>query len=376
MDSKGYYKTLGVGEKASQDEIKKAFRKLSIKYHPDKQNGKTDKEKKEAETKFKEINEAYQVLSDETKRAQYDRGGSFDFGNMGGSGASGWGGGFDFGGMDFDQFGFDPTSGFDFSTFFGGSSNSRQAKPKVENGSDIRMTIPISIEDIFTGCTKKVKYTRNIRCKVCHGAGGTNQHTCPECNGTGLKRYRTKSVFGMSETVATCPKCGGRGYAVDTKCPHCNGTGLEKEEVVLDVSFMPGMYDGFAIQYAGKGNESMDTRGKNGDFLAVCKHSYDTSRYTVNSVDIYEKIEIPYYDALLGCEYILEKPDHTKRKIRIPSCVPNGKQLKLMNQGIKHGNTYGDYYIIVNYKFPEKLSVEELKALEVIKYEMDKVKKE
>ena len=371
MDSKGYYKTLGVDEKASQEEIKKAFRRLSIKLHPDKQTGKSDKEKKEAEAKFKEVNEAYQVLSDEEKRRKYDSGTSFDFGNANGNGF----GGFDFGDFNFDEFGFND-AGFDFSKFFGNGSHygySHPTQKQSEKGADIKMAIPVSIEELFTGCTKKVKYYRNVRCPNCHGVGGTNKHTCPDCNGTGMTRTTVRSPFGFTTSTGPCKKCGGKGYIVDTKCPTCGGTGFKKTETVLDVKFDPGMLNGFNMVYRGKGHESSDISGETGDFLALCKHNYDTTKYQiVNSFDVYEKVEIPYYDALLGCEYILEKPDHKKIKVTIPSCIPNGKQLKLAKEGIPYNGRYGDYILIVIYKIPEKLSWRERNALEALKLDLNK----
>ena len=376
MDSKGYYKTLGIDEKASQDEIKKAFRKLSLKLHPDKQNGKSEKEKKEAEAKFKEVNEAYQVLSDETKRAQYDRGGSFDFGSTGGSGGFGGGfGGFDFGDFNFDEFGVNG-AGFDFSNLFGNRSGSYKNQPynrMPEKGADIKMAIPVSIEELFTGCTKKVKYYRNVRCPNCHGVGGTNKHTCPDCNGTGMTRTTVRSPFGFTTSTGPCKKCGGKGYIVDSKCPTCGGTGFKKTETVLDVKFDSGMLDGFNMVYRGKGHESADISGATGDFLALCKHTYDANRYQiVNNFDVYEKVEIPYYDALLGCDYILEKPDHKKIKVTIPSCIPYGKQLKLAKEGIPYNGRFGDYILIVIYKIPEKLSWRERNALEALKLDLNK----
>lgn len=375
MDNKGYYKILGVAENATDDEIKKAFRKLSIKYHPDKQANKSDKEKKEAEAKFKEVNEAYQVLSDNDKRAQYDRGTSFDFGNVGGYSSGFNPTDFNFGDFNFDEFGFNAGSGFDFRSFFGGTSRQQRQKAP-ERGADIKMTIPITIEDIFNGCSKKVKYQRNVRCPNCHGAGGTNKHTCPDCNGTGTKVIHTRTPFGFTQTTTICPKCGGKGYIVDSKCPTCNGTGFKKEETILDIKFKPGMLNGFAIQYNGKGHESSDPNGLTGDFYAVCQYKYDTERYQIlDSMDVYERIELPYYDALLGCEYILEKPDHKKIKITIPSCVQNGKHLKLTNEGIHSGNVIGDYYLIIIYKMPEKLELEEMKALHIIKTVCDDKKK-
>lgn len=373
MDSKGYYKILGVEKTASVEEIRKKYKTLALKYHPDKQANKSDKEKKDAEAKFKEINEAYQVLSDENKRAQYDRGG-FDFGNAGGGYS---GSPFDFGSFgdfNFDEFGFNAGTGFNFSDLFGGRNGGYRQQPKVEKGTDIKMTIAITLEEIFNGCSKKIKYQRNVRCPNCHGVGGTNKHTCPECNGTGMARTTVRSPFGFTTSMGPCKKCGGKGYIVDSKCPTCGGTGFRKEETILDVKFKPGMLDGFAVQYPGKGNESSDIKGQTGDCLVYCKHEYDKDRYAiVNNNDVYEKIEIPYYDALLGCEYILEKPDHKKIKVNIPSCIQNGKHLKLANEGIPYGTAVrGDYYLIVIHKIPDKLSWKERNALEALKLDLNK----
>ena len=369
MDSKGYYKLLGVKEDASQEEIKSKYKKLALKFHPDKQANKSEKEKKEAEAKFKEINEAYQVLSDETKRRQYDSGSSFNFDSgTGGFDFSNfnWGNGFP-GWEDIGNGGFnDP-----FSSFFGGGSRQRSRKREPDPGKDIRMTIPVTLEELFTGATKKVKYERNVRCPVCHGDGGTGKHTCPDCNGTGMKRTRVRTPFGYTESISECQRCGGTGQVVDTKCTRCNGTGFVKEETVLEVKFPAGMYDGYSLQYAEKGSESKDVNGKTGDFYAICKHVYDHDKYIINNyIDVYEKVEIPYYDALLGTEYVLEKPDHKKIKLVIPSCVENGKHLKLAGQGLKTGNVIGDYYVIIVYKLPEELTEDERNALEVIRYKM------
>jgi len=213
MDTKGYYKILGVSENATDKEIKAAFRKKSILFHPDKQANKSDKEKKEAEAKFKEVNEAYQVLSDKDKRAQYDRGASFNFENTGGY--SGFNGGnFDFGNFNFDDFGFNSETGFDFRDLFGKHNTYNRASRRqrqAEKGSDIKMVIPITIEELFTGCKKKVKFQRNVRCPNCHGAGGTNKHVCPHCNGTGMVTETRQSPFGFMQTTSACPKCNGKG---------------------------------------------------------------------------------------------------------------------------------------------------------------------
>lgn len=366
MDPKGYYKILGLDKNASQTEIKSKYKKLALKFHPDRQANKSEKEKKEAETKFKEINEAYQVLSDEGKRANYDKFGNPDGGVNFGSNFSG----FNFDNFSFNQFG-QAGNGFDFRDIFsgfGGARNNTRKQYVPEPGTDIRMTIPVDINDIFTGCTKKVKYQRNVRCPNCHGSGGFNKQTCPECNGSGNNMQTKQTPFGYQRLITTCQKCHGNGYIMKDICTTCNGSGFKKKENIVEVTFQPGMLNGYAIKFNGMGNESTDIKGANGDFLAYCKHAYDTSRYNVNNNDVYENIYIPYYDALLGTEYILEKPDGSKKKINIPTCVEPNKMLKLFKEGIKWNDTnIGDYYIIINYEFPKELLPEESKALQSIK---------
>lgn len=350
MDSKGYYKTLGLSDNASDADIKRAYRKMSLKYHPDKQAGKSDAEKKAAEDNFKKINEAYQVLSDTTKKSNYDQ-----FGDENGRPNGGFGGGF---------------GGFDdiFSSFFGGGNRGGfQRQP--ETGSPIRMNIPLSIEDVYNGCTKKVKYMRNVRCVNCHGAGGSGRKTCLHCGGTGTEISRQMTPMGFIQTSHTCTHCNGKGYTVETQCPTCHGTGFKKEETTLDVTFGPGMPEGYSVEYVGKGNESVDVKGTTGRFLATAVYDFDKERYSVQGLDIVERIYVPYYDLMLGTDYTLEFPDKSKRKITIPSCIQDGKLLRLSQMGIKGSDRdyRGDYYVEIHYAFPEEITAEERNHLEKIK---------
>ena len=373
--SKNYYDILGVKKDASEKEIKNAFRKLSLKYHPDKQVGKSDDEKKKAEDKFKEINEAYSVLSDPEKKKKYDTFGSVD----GGSGG--------FGGSWSDLFGGHSGSGFGgFEEIFRDIENARNGRrtgrssawenvyEHIEPGTDIRMTIPLTIEEIFNGCTKKVKYNRNTRCPNCHGDGGTGKHVCTHCNGTGLMTRLTRNGFMTVQETVPCTYCNGKGTVIDTKCPTCNGSGFRQTSNTIDVTFPPGMINGLGISIENAGNESNSTKGKNGRFIAVAQHNYDGNIYTVNGLDVIQKIYVDYYDLLLGCEYVIELPNGKRHKLNLPSCIPDGKLLRLRNEGIKNETSSGDYYLEIHYKMPEKLSDYEREQIINIKVEKTKEK--
>lgn len=352
MDTKGYYKSLGVKEDASDEEIRKAYRKASLKYHPDKQVGKSDAEKKKAEDKFKEINEAYSTLSDPEKKSNYDK--------FGDPSARPDIGGFNFGANPFGGF------GDIFGDIFGGRHH--QANNQVYPGEDISMQVPLTINDIFNGCTKKLKYKRKVRCANCHGEGGSGKTPCTACGGTG-QEYRTiRTGFGQMSQVTTCSKCGGSGFTMKSKCPTCGGTGFKEEEHIVEIEFPAGMPNGYSIQKPNEGNESKDKRGANGNFLATARYNID-KKYEINGLDVIEKVYIPYYELLLGTEYTVEIPNGSKKKINIPSCIEDGKLLRLYREGIKgtNNNYVGDYYIEVHYEFPKEISENERKHLESIK---------
>lgn len=362
MDKKGYYKLLNVSENASEKEIKNSFRKLSLKYHPDKQVNKSEAEKKEAEDQFKKINQAYQVLSDPEKKKNYDtygdedlQGGGFNadpFGGFGGFGGNPFGGGF----ADM------------FNDVFGGFNRGRsRAQRPVENGADVRMKVPLTFSEVFNGCTKKLKFVKNVRCSTCHGNGGTGEKLCPQCNGSG-RVYQHKTNGGMVITVEeTCPHCKGKGKTYEHKCPSCEN-GFKKQDHVVEINFPAGMPNGYAVEKPFEAHESPDVRGKNGTFYAFCDYSFDTDMYNINGLDVIQKVYLPYYELLLGTEYILELPNNTKKKINIPSCIQNGKMLRLYREGIQgQGNSKGDYYLQVFYEMPTKLTENEKKNLENIK---------
>lgn len=355
MANKDFYRILGVNKNASEKEISSAFRKLSFKYHPDRWATKSEAEKKEAEEKFKEINYAYQVLSDPEKRQNYD--------NFGDPDAKGHGGGFDMGDFSdlFRQFGNMHGFGGGFGGFGGGFSE------QIEAGQDIQMRIPLTIEEIFNGCTKKVKFNRNVRCPNCHGAGGSGQKTCSHCHGTGQIVTTQRHGMATIQNISVCPHCHGTGYTVDKKCPSCNGSGFKNSTNTVEITFPAGIPNNAGIRYSEQGSESSNVKGRNGDFIAVAKYDFDTNKYVIQGLDVVEKVYIPYYDLLLGCDYTIVLPNKKEKKINLSSCIEEGKLIKLYKEGIKYQNQSGDYYIEIHYEIPKTLSSEERKNIENIK---------
>lgn len=354
MDTKGYYKTLGISESATDDEIKRAYRKMSIKFHPDKQAGKSDAEKAESEKKFKDVNEAYQVLSDPDKKSNYDK-----YGDPEAKGG---------GGFNFDTSGFPFDLGDLFGRQFGGNPFGGSTQRPVVPGADARMEIPLTIEDIFNGCSKKLKFAKKVRCSNCHGDGGTGKKTCLHCGGTGRETVRQMTPMGFMQSTRPCQHCNGTGSTIEHTCPTCGGSGFKTSDAVVEVNFPAGMPNGYAITITGAGHESKNVKGPNGDFYAIAKYTFDTNRYNIQGLDVIERIFIPYYDILLGCTYDIEIPNGSKKRINIESCLPEGKLLRLYREGINDGNGHvGDYYVEVHYAFPSELSEDERKKLEDIK---------
>lgn len=354
--SKDYYKILGVNKDASDKEIKSKYRKLSLKYHPDKQGDKSEAEQKEAEEKFKDINEAYQVLSDPTKRKNYDTTGDPDRSfNMN------------------DNFGYGNFSSMAdmFNSAFGGSRfNASNMYQYVEpNGYDRRAQVALTIEEIFNGCTKKLKYKRNIRCKNCHGDGGTGKKICPHCGGSGSITQKRQTPMGWMVVTDICPHCKGKGSIVENVCPTCNGSGFNQEDHIVEVKFAPGVLHGMINEYPGEGDESRDPKKPNGSLLTVAYHNYDQSKYEIiNNYDVVEHIHLPYYDLLLGRDYEIEMPDKSKKRIKIKECTNDGSFLRMSGAGIKLENSNkADYYVVLHADYPEKLSDKEKENLEKIK---------
>lgn len=356
---KDYYNILGVNKNATAKEIQKAYKKAALKYHPDKQVGKTEEEKKAAEEQFKLVAEAYECLSDENKKQHYDTFGTMDnFANGNGFNTTEWGNMND----PFEMFA--NMFGGGRSSFRGGFSGSAAQQQKRQPGNDVRMRIPVTIEDIFNGVTKKVKYKRYVRCATCHGEGGSGVKTCSRCGGTGQIMETKQTPFGYAQNIRTCPVCHGAGETVTNQCATCNGTGFKEVEEIIELNLPAGMQNGNGFQVTGKGSEAKSSLGSNGNFIAIVQYQINSDKYVVEGNDVLERIYIPYYDILLGCNYKVKLPNGKEHTLNIESCTPEGKVIRLYKEGI---NNIGDYYFEIHYQFPEKLSDADRKAMEQIK---------
>lgn len=354
-----YYEVLGVDKSATPDAIKKAYRKLAMQYHPDRNPG-----DKEAEEKFKEINEAYEILSDEDKRSQYDQFGHAAFDQTAGGG---YGGGFS---------GFTGFSGGDYSDIFGdifnmfgggssgfASSGSRNGPRK---GADLRVNITLTFEEAAFGCEKKIKLTRKEKCTECGGTGaqkGTSAHTCPTCNGSGQVRTTQRSILGMVQSVRPCDTCGGTGEVIDSPCTHCGGTGLENVQRSISVKIPAGVDVGSVLPLRGEGNAGTKGGG-NGDVYIVINNIKPHEYLVRDGVDVLLDAPISFVDAALGCELKVPTLEGTV-KLKIPEGTQTGTVFKLKGKGIANINGYGkgDQYVTVNIEIPKKLSSKQKQLL-------------
>lgn len=348
-----YYDVLGVAKTASADELKKAYRKLAIQYHPDK-----NPDNKAAEEKFKEAAEAYDVLSNPDKKARYDR---FGHQGMGGAGNSG-------GGMNmediFSHFG-DVFNNDDspFGSFFGGRG-SRQRK-----GSDLRIKLKLNLNEISNGVEKKIKVKRYVACKACSGNGsknGTSLQSCGTCGGTGQVRRVQNTMLGQMMTSATCPTCNGEGKIVSQRCEVCAGEGRMVEEEVIPVKIPAGVAEGMQLSMSGKGNVPQ-RGGVPGDLLIVIEEEEDETLKREGNNIIYD-LHISFIDAALGNSFEVPTVDG-KVKIKIDAGTQSGKILRLKDKGIKEINSYGrgDQLIYVNVWTPKVLTTDEKNMLEKLR---------
>jgi len=348
--NKDLYAILGVDKNASEDEIKKAFRKLSLKYHPDRQGGKSDKEKQEAEEKMKEISAAWAVLSDPEKKRQYDMYGTYDE-NM-------FNGGFDFG----DIF-------KDFGDIFGGMfGRGRQRHdfrdPGRQKGQSIRVQIPVSIEEILNGkINRDIEYPIEVRCPKCHGDGGSGKKSCPHCHGTGMITTTQTSPFGYVQQSHPCQHCHGTGESFEKICSHCNGTGFVKKNVSVHLT-TSDIGHGKNIMFNGNGYESKYKDAPNGDLIIEQVYTFDNSLYAIQGNTIYEKIEVPYYDCILGATIKHKLANNETVDINIPKYSTDGNQIKLN----KYFNGM-NYIFIISVKLPTYINAKETELLEQIKKE-------
>lgn len=356
MAKRDYYDVLGVDKNASEDEIKKAYRKIAIKYHPDRNPG-----NKEAEEKFKEAAEAYDVLHDAQKRQQYDQ-----FGFNGPAGAGGFGG---FGGasmnMDdiFSMFGdiFGGRAGFGG---FGGG----QRRPQQHRGSDLRLKVRLSLNEIANGVTKKFKVHKDITCSHCHGSGaeaGSGQETCPTCHGSGVITHTTQSIFGMMQTQGVCPTCGGEGSVIKNKCHECGGTGVQKGEEVVEINIPAGVAEGMVVNVPGKGNAGQ-RNGINGD-IQVFIAEEDNDTFVRDGNDLIYNLLLDFPTAALGGEVEIPTIEGTKLKVKIDGGTQPGKTLRLRGKGLPavqgYGRGMGDLVVNISVYVPKTLSRDEKDAL-------------
>ena len=363
MEEKSYYEILGVEKNATADEIKKAYKKKAIQYHPDRNPG-----NKEAEEKFKEAAEAYSVLSDPDKRQRYDQ-----FGKAGVSGAAGnggpFGGGFG-GGMSMDDifsmFGdiFGGRGGFGgFSGFGGGGGGTQQRKFR---GSDLRVRVKLNLKDISTGVEKKFKLKKYVACPHCHGSGAEGNggtETCPTCKGRGTVIRTQQTILGTMQTQTTCPTCGGEGHVIKNKCTHCGGEGIVMGEETVTVKIPAGVAEGMQLSMSGKGNAGKHN-GIPGDLLIVVEEEKDKELIRDEN-DLVYNLLLSVPTAALGGTVEIPTVDN-KVKVKIDPGTQPGKVLRLRGKGLPDVNGYGQGDLLVNISIyiPETLSRDEKKALE------------
>ena len=359
-EKRDYYEVLEVPKTASAEEIKKAYRKKAIQYHPDKNPG-----DKEAEEKFKEAAEAYEVLSDPQKRQRYDQ-----YGHAGMNGM----GGFSGGGMSmediFAHFGdIFSGAGFDLGDFFGGGSGRSSRGPRVRRGSDLRGRVSLTLEEIATGCEKKIKVRRLVECKDCHGTGsadGTTE-TCPTCKGSGRVTRAQRGIFGMMQMQTECETCGGEGRIIKNKCPKCGGQGVVRDEDVITVTIPAGVAGGMQLTVPGKGNAAPHG-GMPGDLLVLIEEE-EHKDFIRQESDLIYNLLLDMPTAVLGGQ--VQIPTLTGDvKITITPGTQPGKVLRMRGKGLpridQYGRSYGtgDLLINVGVYIPEKLSKEERKLIE------------
>jgi molecular chaperone DnaJ len=348
LAKRDYYEVLGVARGASLDEIKKSYRKLAIQHHPDKNPG-----NKEAEEKFKEATEAYEILSDDKKRQTYDQFGFAGVEGMGGGSAHDYSSVF----RDFEDI-FGDFSGI-FDSFFGGGgrrSPGGGGRSSVQRGSDLRYDLEIQFKDAVYGTKSEIEYNRNAPCGICAGSGaetGSGKKTCPTCGGAGQVR-RSSGFFSIA---SACPQCNGDGYIIDHPCKNCKGTGLVRKHQKIKVTIPPGMENGKRISISGQGDAGPN-RGSNGD-LYVIIHIRPHEYFERNGNDVYCVVPISIYQAALGADIFVVNLEDKKIRLKIPSGTQDGKMFRVKHEGIPFLNEpgrRGDLYIKIRVQVPSRLS--------------------
>lgn len=355
MAKRDYYEVLGVQKNASKDEIKKAYRKLAVKYHPDQNSGNP-----EAEDKFKEATEAYEVLANDQKRQAYDQ---FGFAGLEGMGA---GGAQDFSSVfhDFEDI-FGDFSGI-FDSFFGGGTRRRRSGERVQRGADLRYNLEISFQEAVFGAKKEISYRKSTACHVCGGSGaesGSGKKICPSCGGSGQVR-RSSGFFSIA---STCPTCSGEGHVIENPCDACRGSGLEEKNQKIKVTIPAGIESGKRINIPKQG-EAGPNGGPSGDlyvYINVVSHEY----FQRDGNDLYCLVPVSVSQAALGTEIFVKTLDDKKLKLKIPAGTQNGKILRIRNEGVPYlhnQNRRGDLYIKIFVEVPKKLNSKAKKLMEEI----------
>ena len=365
MAKRDYYEVLGLDKNASEEDIKKAYRKLAIKYHPDKNPG-----NKEAEEKFKEAAEAYDVLHDPNKRQQYDQ-----FGFSGPAGANGFGG-FSSGGMDMDDifsmFGdiFGGHSGFSGFSGFGGSG--RQRRQAQYRGTDLRLKVRLTLQEIANGTTKKFKVKKDVACTHCHGSGaetGSGSETCSTCHGQGFVTKTVRTMLGMMQTQTECPTCNGEGTVIKNKCKECHGAGVVKGEEVIEVKIPAGVAEGMIVNVPGKGNAGKH-KGVSGD-IQVYIEEEENDTFIRDGHDLIYNLLLDFPTAALGGNAEIPTIDGGKVRIKIEAGTQPGKTLRLRGKGLPavqgYGNSIGDLVVNISVYVPKTLIKEEKNMLETLR---------
>jgi len=350
-----YYEVLGVDKNATEDQIKKAYRTIAIKYHPDRNPG-----NKEAEEKFKEAAEAYDVLHDPQKRQQYD--------NFGFSGAGAGG---------FDPFGTSMNMDDIFSMFgdifgghagFGGFGGTKRG-PQKHRGSDLRLKVRLSLDEIAHGVTKKFKVRKDITCAHCHGTGsedGKATEQCPTCHGSGVITHTTQSIFGMMQTQGVCPTCDGAGTVIKNKCHECGGTGVQKGEEVVDIKIPAGVAEGMVVNVPGKGNAGQ-RNGINGD-IQVFIEEEENDTFIRDGNDLIYNLLLDFPTAALGGDVEIPTIEGNRLRVKMEAGTQPGKTMRLRGKGLPavpgYGSGNGDLVVNVSVYVPKTLSREEKNAIE------------
>ena len=365
MAKRDYYKILGVDKNASKSDLKKAYRKLALKYHPDKNPD------KKAEETFKEISEAYAVLYDDDKRKMYDRYGhagidqryssedifrGVDFGDI-----------FRGTGMDF-GFGFEDI----FERFFG-HRNQFGRRTRGHRGHDLRYDMQISLEDAYIGLKTEIRVPRTEVCDTCKGTGakpGTSPQQCPECQGTGQRRMSRQTAFGMFTQVTVCPQCQGQGTFIKQKCPSCYGQGTEEKIRDIEINIPKGIEDGSQLRLTGQGEQV--AHGQNGD-LYIVVHLREHPKFKRRGIDLYQTVTITFPQAALGAIIPIQTLNDSEN-LRISEGTESGEIFKMKNKGMPRlrGSGHGDMYIQIHVSTPKKLTRHSKKLIEDLKQELTK----